>query len=274
MKKIILNSLIIGSVLLTYSNSNAQSIYKTGFDNTAEKAGWQLFRKGASSGPYWVYATSGAFSAPEYLTHYYPVGGTLLTDDWFVSPMLHFPSGAVIDSIRNHFSGPGKPNPGADTVAIYLLTGNADPAMADEKILLYDYRDATYNNDGDWHITKNINIPPSATHCYLAFRYCTVSNWLVVGFDNLSISNTTTGIMDPETSAGLKLFPNPVKEMLHLDVAQTNGAEIMLCDLSGKILLRRTFSPELDLSHLPSGSYIVQVRQASGIILKTQIIKK
>ena len=103
--------------------------YYTGFDNASEKAGWTEYRKGDNGLYQWKFININPVSAPGVLLHNYPVGGSVPTDDWFVSPPFNFSNGGKLDSIYFSFTGFGVPAL-IDTVAIYLLQGNADPALA------------------------------------------------------------------------------------------------------------------------------------------------
>lgn len=275
--KQLLHAGLILSMSLCAKPTKAQTAlpYATGFDNTAQQAGWQLFRKGVtgSSRPYWVYATMMPFSAPNYLSHNYPVGGTDVTDNWFVSPMFHLDAGGKIDSVRHAFSGFGKPGAG-DTVAIYLLVGNADPALATSRILLHDFRDTRYLNDGTWYQTSSIPIPATSGHCYIAFRYHTVVNWLDVKFDNLSVSGAATGIDETGNSpVRVSCYPNPASDRLYFR-PDAGIKEISVSDISGKELISRDFAPSIDISSLAPGTYLLRSVLYSGLVTAEVLIKK
>lgn len=272
--KIVPVTLFALSSFLYSTRSLAQTAlpYTSGFDNTAEKSGWQSFRKGVSGSSEWNYNTALPYSPAERLSHLYPVGGTAVTDDWFVSPMFHFPSGGTIDSVRHLFSGFGTPTAG-DTVAIYLLVGNSDPALASDQVLLYDYRDSKYNNDAAWHQTTSVPIPPASGHCYVAFRYHTTVNWLDVSFDNLGISSTGTGIKEqPKKERALVFFPNPSTDQIHFKSDAIK--EIAITDISGKVVLQQPYASTVNIGHLAPGMYQINAALNSGIVVSQKLIKK
>jgi hypothetical protein len=74
----------------------------------------------------------------------------------------------------------------------------------------------------------------------------------------------------------LELFPNPVRDRLDIQLPQEVGAaQVRLLDLSGKLVLEQmiTSRDQLQLAHLPSGSYWLEVR--SGHLAATkQVIKE
>jgi len=233
--------------------------YFTGFENAMPP--WQMIRKGATDPYYkWSIDNINPYAGTSSIYHGYPVGGTVATDDWFVSPAFSFSTGGKIDSVRHNFSGFGLPQAG-DTVAIYLLTGNADPALATKK-LLRDFRGSDYVADHNWNQTTNITIPPTAGTSYIAFRYRTVSNWLDVRFDNLRISGNSTGLHDSYIAGrDFSIAPNPVVQ--HLAIRTSIAfAKLNMYDLTGKKIISQVFQKELDLSQLTAGSYILELIDA------------
>lgn len=261
----------------TVSTAQVAMPYATGFDTDAQKSGWQQFRKGAQSEFYeWEYNAAGAYTAPGCLVHNYPVGGSSYTDDWFVSPAFSLPQGGKIDSLYTSFAGFGLPST-ADTLAVYLLSGSADPALATAKTLLYDYRDTRYSNDNTWRNSAGtaINIPNTPGLCYIGIRYKTVANWLDVKFDNISIrSNSTTGISErSRTGIALNIAPNPASNSLsiHSNVPFTH---VTFYDLSGKIVLQAANRSQVDVSSLPGGTYIAECCNKEGDRARARFVKQ
>jgi hypothetical protein len=213
--------------------------YYTGFDDAAQKAGWTEYRL-ADQGTYrWGYDAFNAYSAPEALSHYYPVGGTQITENWFVSPAFDFSLGGSIDSLRYSFSGFGTPAAG-DTVAIYLLEGAQHPDSATAQTLLFDFRDTIYKNDNVWRKLENIPIPTASSNAYIAFKYVTVANWLDVRFDNLALSGNGIGITERPQAANVQLYPNPAQDYIALSGVEAGN--LTLLDASGRVLLERWVS--------------------------------
>jgi hypothetical protein len=248
--------------------------YFTGFDNASQKNGWQMFRKGATGTYQWTYSTFEPYSGTDCLYHDYPVGGTTVTDDWYVSPAFNLSSGGKLDSIRHHFSGFGTPATG-DTLAIYMLTGNADPALATSKVLLYDFRGTNYVNDNTWRLTSNITLPSASGSSYIAIRYKTIVNWITVKFDNIRLrSNTTTGISNTETAAEqTKVYPNPANNVINIE-SQAHIAQINITDIKGRSVLNTTFKKCVDLSDFKTGIYLLTCITSSGERINKTFVKK
>lgn len=241
--------------------------YFTGFENAIPP--WQIIRKGATPINNWIIDIH-TYSGHS-LYHGYPVGGTQATDDWFISPPFSFSSGGQIDSIRHFFSGFGNPQAG-DTIALYLLQGNADPDLA-TRIILHDFRDAHYLRDNKWNLTTGITIPPASGNCHIAFRYRTINNWLDVRFDNLALSGSTTGA-DHIYRAGrdFTITPNPVEHKLTIQT-QLAFKWVTIYDMTGKNVYRQPFRSTLELGDLPAGTYFMELsdEQRKGIF---SVIKK
>lgn len=209
MKKGILASLLI---LVTFSTLKAQLTlpYVTGFDNVTEQTNWVEYRKGfISQFEEWGYENSLAYSAPNCLIHYYPVGGTIAQDDWFVSPNFDITNGGTLDSLRYHFGGFGMPQAG-DTVSVYLLNGSPDPDLATSTSVLVQFTGANYQNDNTWRLLSPIVLPAQVGNSYIAFRYKTINNWLDVRFDNVGISRVSGVGIGETTTQTIHVYPNPV----------------------------------------------------------------
>lgn len=261
---------------LPCGQSRAQTTlpYFTGFDSEAQKTGWQEFRKGVMGTYHWNFQNMAAYSAPGCVTHSYPVGGTDTTKNWFVSPPFALTSGGKLDSLRYAFTGFGVPGPG-DTVAIYLLRGSADPALATSRTLLYDFRGANYVGDNAWRKLDPITIPAAPGSCYIAIYYRTAANWLDVRFDNFRISGSGTTNIDgvQPRSGDVLLYPNPANEVLYLKT-ERHFKQTCIYDLGGKLVYRDGFRSTVPIAHLPAGNYLIECTTVSGIQWKQSFVKR
>jgi hypothetical protein len=164
--------------------------YQSGFDNPSQTAGWQKFRKGFISLSEWTFGTCfGAPSAPNCVSHDYPVGGaTSKVVDWYVSPPFNFSGGGKVDSLAiKVFAMIGTPD-ADDHFGIYLLNGSADPALA----TVTQLADLTSHasSAGTWSTVGSYTIPPTPGTSYIAFKYTAQNNWFVPSLDNLKLSGT------------------------------------------------------------------------------------
>ncbi len=119
-----------------------------------------------------------------------------------------------------------------------------------------------------------------ANETHVMFRFVMASDPSVnqegVVLDDLKITGTA-GVIDERISNAIMLYPNPAKNTIHLkwdDEVNVSGIEIM--SLDGKQL---TISrPEnvsqyiIDISHLPTGMYLVKISTDKGSGMKKLIV--
>lgn len=87
--------------------------------------------------------------------------------------------------------------------------------------------------------------------------------------------DTTVSISDADAST-LTLGPNPVVDILSLAVPDGGTAEVVVMDLLGRPVLRRTIiggKGKISFRDLPAGPYIVQVSTADGVYNR-RVIKR
>lgn len=88
-------------------------------------------------------------------------------------------------------------------------------------------------------------------------------------------------ISSPSSAFNLEIAPNPAQDrvQLQIDSDQTRELEFFLRDLPGrqimnkKITLNGSYNLEISLGHLPSGVYLVELRDSKGEQLNAKIIK-
>lgn len=273
-QKIVLVAVSITQILCAQTATS----YYTSFDTPAEQANWNIYRKGEISPFTWTVEPTG-YSGANCLRHDYPVASTSLTVDWYVSPVFNFAAGGNIDSLRVNFSGWSVPS-NADTVALFLLTGSKDPALATSKTRLFDFRGADYTNDGLWKLKTNISIPGKAGQSYIAFKYVTTSFWLDVKFDNLRVkANSTVGLPENSAEEELLLFPNPANKSISLSggaLSQNQSFRLNIYSLMGEKLVSMPIVRGIPLDHkLSSGIYFYQLEnQYEEVLNHGRIIVK
>jgi hypothetical protein len=246
--------------------------YYSGFDNAAERAGWQIFRTGENALANWSIATVGGFSPTSCISHdYAPSTGATLADDWYVSPGFLIPSGGSLDSLRYFFSGFSVPADD-DTIGVFLLTGSPDPSSASAIKTLADFRGDLYQADATYRLLEPIPLPATQEIAYIAIRYRNAqvsSRWLTVRFDNVAISGLATSLTPPAAELITSVFPNPCTDVLDVKHA-TDAGTIVMCDHWGRIVLENKImkgqsQTSLPVQHLSSGFYYITVEQEGKI---------
>ena len=89
--------------------------------------------------------------------------------------------------------------------------------------------------------------------------------------------SSETGITEPNVKQSLKLWPNPVSGMLHIQLpdAEKGIARITVCDLLGKVMLQKEnlSQPGIEVSSLPNGMYLLQLQLSDGTNLTAKFVK-
>ncbi|MFN0174043.1 MAG: glycosyl hydrolase family 18 protein [Saprospiraceae bacterium] len=82
------------------------------------------------------------------------------------------------------------------------------------------------------------------------------------------VDAATVGISKDNPMA-LRVFPNPVRERLSVQLAETNDYRLVITDMQGKIVLENTFAsnemPEINVRDLSAGMYAIAIYSEQGI---------
>ncbi|MEO9532358.1 MAG: T9SS type A sorting domain-containing protein [Crocinitomicaceae bacterium] len=270
-------SIFLSFFVLLLTTSFAQTEYYSGFDSPSENAGWTQIKKGDMGTYEWVLDASSSVSPDSCLAHYYPVGGSIPTDDWYVSPLFDFSAGGWIDTLWNNYNGFGTPMAG-DTIQLCLLNGSSDPDLANVTVL-YSFSDSTYMADNTWRELLMIPVGTHAGDSYLAFRYYTTNNWLDVKFDNLKVTSfSTASISKNDLNANISVFPNPATDQLNLSLTEDVLETIQTITIYNSVgQLEETLSStskQINLSSYTPGIYFIQINTDNAEITKKFVITK
>lgn len=110
-------------------------------------------------------------------------------------------------------------------------------------------------------VTINSQVPVGATTFTLQFR---AYNGATVSFDNISfISPGATYLSSTSFSQidGLKIYPNPVKDNLHIETALNGDINITIFDLVGKEVLSTKVNNTVNVDNLTPGMYIARITE-------------
>ena len=119
----------------------------------------------------------------------------------------------------------------------------------------------------------NIVIPnnlPNGNHILHIRVKSSNGNWSLYGKPEFSTSLSVSDMFLKD----LKIYPNPVEDVLHISVQNNTIEQLTVIDGNGRVILEKIDNVELiNLSHLPSGLYLLQIKTEKGSISK-KIIKK
>ncbi|MBL7909876.1 MAG: T9SS type A sorting domain-containing protein [Bacteroidia bacterium] len=90
--------------------------------------------------------------------------------------------------------------------------------------------------------------------------------------------NNWVGINELKNDFNVQLFPNPTEDLLNVVVENTGKYTITIIDSYGKILIEQpmlTVKETIDVSHLSSGLYILQLKNENNFaVASRKIVKK
>jgi Zn-dependent metalloprotease/PKD repeat protein len=142
--------------------------------------------------------------------------------------------------------------------------------------------DLSTNNPNSWQWTFEGGSPTSSTEQNPVISFETIGTYKVtlkasnnIGSDTISkegyiIISDPTGINDIENSAVL-LFPNPVIDIL--TITCDRDFLFRIYDLRGKLLLEGKNKPQLDLSKIKPGAYIIEV-ETEAVLYRHKLLKQ
>jgi len=80
-----------------------------------------------------------------------------------------------------------------------------------------------------------------------------------------------------DKSAAVDIFPNPVKDVMHVHIKDASVAQILITDVTGTPLIKMNAVKQdenISLSRLHTGTYLVQLSDKSNRIIGTAKIFK
>lgn len=84
----------------------------------------------------------------------------------------------------------------------------------------------------------------------------------------------TLGTKDFDLQDSFKLYPNPVKDFITIEMNTSNGAKLDVFDVTGNLLISKelkTTSTKLNISNLPVGIYLFKISNDTGTAMKKVI---
>ena len=139
-----------------------------------------------------------------------------------------------------------------------------------------------FASDDDWRLEK-INIINSYAGGKVRFKFVfTSGGGNNIFIDDINIDGlNTTGISTLQTgSSGFKVYPNPAKDILHIELLDKvkTTSRIEIVDVLGKICFLQDIeknkeNPTVNISGFKSGVYIIRIKQTNGNEYTAKFIK-
>ncbi len=88
------------------------------------------------------------------------------------------------------------------------------------------------------------------------------------------LDGQTNGLAETDVENELKIYPNPVADLVHFEVGPGKGIEsVRIIDMNGKVVLETT-STDVSLNSLNTGAYLASVQCNNGISMKKLLVKQ
>jgi len=99
-----------------------------------------------------------------------------------------------------------------------------------------------------------------------------------IGIDDVgpyAYEDDTLSIIENQSSSDIKIYPNPVRQLLHIKSSLSQIQSITINSIKGETVLKTDsdFSSGIDISFLSPGLYVIQVKSLTGNHIQKLIIK-
>ncbi len=86
----------------------------------------------------------------------------------------------------------------------------------------------------------------------------------------------TVGLEEAEVKSGIKIYPNPSKDVCLITAKQFTNAVLSVYDITGRVIFTQEFSQQfkLNAAMFTPGVYIVEIKNKQGSGIKTKLIKE
>ena len=81
-------------------------------------------------------------------------------------------------------------------------------------------------------------------------------------YTNLSFYEDCDAV-EEHTDSKIRIYPNPVSDVIYIEGDTDNGSQVFIYDLAGKMVAITELSPNftaINISHLPQGLYILKIK--------------
>lgn len=133
-----------------------------------------------------------------------------------------------------------------------------------------------WSDEIDW-IKNEFEVEPGKhTYKWEYVKDYSVSNGLDCAFiDNVSLPPSYDVTLEFESSNNTIVYPNPSDGVFHIQTADNEDViSVRICDMSGRTLLERNNTNEINASELPNGLYIMELTTATSKIYEKVIINR
>ena len=87
------------------------------------------------------------------------------------------------------------------------------------------------------------------------------------GSATITISNQSLGLNEADISSLVKVYPNPVQNILFVEVTEVEVLEMVILDYSGRVMksIANPYTKSIDVTELNEGIYILKIHTENGL---------
>jgi PKD repeat protein len=189
-------------------------------------------------------------------------GGNKENEDWLVSPAISASSFVLTFDNAKNFTGD-------DLKLMVSENYSGNVATATWNQLNYTTSTGNYN----WANSGEIKYAPQGGKVHIAFKYIsTTSDGALWRVDNIVVRDGNQNIVE-NPKAEINIFPNPTRGELIVMSSEYRVESIEMFDMMGKKhegtkARKHEGKILLDISHLASGVYFIQIQTEMGVVTK------
>jgi hypothetical protein len=236
--------------------------YTMGFESTEDFSAWSIYDVNGDTYT-WFYSTSGGNNAPASMQYSYNAASA--ANDWLITTCVQLDA-AVTYNVEYFYMVQSATYPEAFEVKIG--TGNTP---ADQTTTLATHSNLTnvaYTSGG-----SNFTVPANGVY-YIGFHCTSAADMWILYLDDISIT-VSNGITEKDKDAGVKLYPNPVNDMLNV-TSIAKVSKINITDMVGATVYESSEAGNdfrINTSNFAQGMYMISLETENGMVVQKFIVE-
>lgn len=143
-----------------------------------------------------------------------------------------------------------------DTASWTLVSGSFTANGTENFVIVGNFRNAANSNT----ILVNAGSTTNAAYVFV---------------DDVSVSECSIGI-DENGNSQVSIFPNPMNDILNVQISNSEPSEILIYDLASRIMVQQQFMNSISVStaDFAPGLYLIELRSNGELIRKAKVAKE